>query len=295
MTKPKGTLIAIGGNERKNFANLDEKFQSDFGEGVILHDFNELAGGKGSRIEVITSASAIPEEVGNKYRDTFQKLGVKNVGILDIRDRKMANSPKTLKIIEEADAVLFSGGDQSKISNVFRDTKSHELLLHRYLNEKFVIAGTSAGAMVMSNEMITGGRNGIVLKRNDLKMGKGLGLLSETIIDSHFIRRARFGRLAEAVAVHPKKLGIGLGEDTGIIITEGDVCEIIGSGMVIFFDGSGLEYNQSQNLKKHIPISLSNLCVHILAPKDKFYIREKRVEIHFNPQNYREELTPELD
>ena len=147
----------------------------------------------------------------------------------------------------------------------------------------------------MSNEMITGGRNGIVLKRNDLKMGKGLGLLSETIIDSHFIRRARFGRLAEAVAVHPDKLGIGLGEDTGIIITEGNVCEIIGSGMVIFFDGSGLEYNQSQNLKKHIPISLSNLCVHILAPKDKYYIREKRVQVHFNPQNYREKLTPELD
>lgn len=290
MTKPKGTLIAIGGNERKNFTNLDERFQTDFGEGVILHDLNHLAGGLDSRIEVITSASSIPEEVGKKYSDTFKKLGVKNVGILDIRDRIMANSPETLKVIEEADAVLFSGGDQSKISKVFKDTKSHELLVDRYLNDKFVIAGTSAGAMVMSDEMITGGRNGNVLKRNDLKMGKGLALLSEAIIDSHFIRRARFGRLAEAVAVFPDKLGIGLGEDTGIIITDGDVCEIIGTGMVILFDGSELEYNQSQNLKKHIPISLSNLRVHILAPKDKYIISEKRAEIHFNPQNYQKTL-----
>jgi len=291
MNKPKGTLIAIGGNERKNFINLDEKFQSDFGEGVILQDLNQLAGGTESRIEVITSASAIPEEVGNKYRETFKKLGVKNVGILDIRDRKGANSPETLNIIKEADAVLFSGGDQSKISKVFKDTRSHELLRDRYLNDDFVIAGTSAGAMVMSDEMITGGRNGNVLKRNDLKMGQGLGLLNEAIIDSHFIRRARFGRLAEAVAVFPDKLGIGLGEDTGIIITEGNVCEIIGTGMVILFDGSELEYNQSQNLKKHIPISLSNLRVHILAPKDKYYIREKRAEIYFNPHNYQKTLT----
>ncbi|MDZ7755803.1 cyanophycinase [Rhodohalobacter sp.] len=291
MTKPKGTLIAIGGNEKKNFKNLDEEFQSDFGEGVILYDLSMLAGGPESRIEVITSASSIPEEVGNKYLDTFKKLGVENVGILDIRDRKMANSAETLRVIEDSDAVLFSGGDQSKISELIRGTRTYELLNDRYINDEFIIAGTSAGAMVMSDEMITGGRNGNVLKRNDLKMGKGLGLLSGAIIDSHFIRRARFGRLAEAVAVFPDKIGIGLGEDTGIIITEGDCCEIIGNGMVILFDGSELEYNESQNLKKYVPISLSNLRVHVLAPKDKYFISEKRAEIHFNPRNYQNELT----
>lgn len=290
MNKPKGTLIAIGGNEEKNFSNLDERFQTDFGEGVILHDINQHAGGPHSRIEVITSASAIPDEVGKKYRDTFKKLGVKNVGILDIHDRKMANSAETLKVIKDADAVLFSGGDQSKISRIIKDTRTHELLMDRYLNEEFIIAGTSAGAMVMADEMIAGGRNGNVLKRNDLKIGKGLGLLKEAIIDSHFIHRARFGRLAEAVALYPDKLGIGLGEDTGLIITEGDVCEIIGSGMVILFDGSNFDYNQSRNLKTHVPISLANLKVHILAPKDKYYIREKKAEIHYNPQNYKKEL-----
>lgn len=291
MTKPKGTLIAIGGNEEKNFSNLEERFQTDFGEGVILHDINKHAGGREARIEVITTASSIPNEVGNKYRDTFSKLGVKNVGILDIHDREMANSPDTLKFIEETDAVLFSGGDQSSISRVIKDTKTHELLLDRYLNEDFIIAGTSAGAMVMADEMITGGRNSNVLKKNDLKLGKGLGLLKETIIDSHFIRRGRFGRLAEAVALHPEKLGIGLGEDTGLIITKGNCCEIIGTGMVILFDGSNFDYNQSQNLKSHVPISLANLIVHILAPKDKYYIREKKADIHFEPRNYKKNLT----
>lgn len=289
--KPKGTLIAIGGNEAKKFNHIDERFQTDFGEGVILHDINKHAGGPDSRIEVITSASVIPEEVGKKYKETFKKLGVKNVGILDIRCREMANSPKTLKLIEDADAVLFSGGDQSKISQVIKDTKTHELLVDRYYNDEFVIAGTSAGAMVMSDEMISGGRNGNVLKRNDLKMGKGLGLLKSAIIDSHFIHRARFGRLAEAVALFPDKLGIGLGEDTGLVITEGNCCEIIGTGMVILFDGSNFEYNQSRNLKNHIPISLSNLKVHVLAPKDKYFIKEKRAEIFYNPKNYKKELT----
>ncbi|CAN5478154.1 cyanophycinase [soil metagenome] len=291
MNKPKGTLIAIGGNEKKKFKNLDERFQTDFGEGVILHDINKHAGGSESRIEVITSASAIPDEVGKKYRDTFKKLGVKNVGILDIRDRDMANSPKTIQVIKESDAVLFSGGDQSKISRIIKHTKSHELLEDRYLNEEFVIAGTSAGAMVMADEMIAGGRNGNVLKKNDIKMSKGLGLLKEAIIDSHFIHRGRFGRLAEAVALYPDKLGIGLGEDTGLIITEGNVCEIIGSGMVILFDGSKFDYNQSRKLKSHVPISLANLKVHVLAPKDKYYIREKKADIHYNPQNYMKELT----
>ncbi len=289
MIKPKGTLIAIGGNEQKEFTKRDEKFHPHFGEGFILQDIINHSGGPESRIEIITSASAIPEVVGDKYKETFKILGAENLGILDIRDHEMANDPNTLKRIEEADAVLFSGGDQSQISRFIKGTQTHELLNNRYVNEEFVIAGTSAGSVVMSDHMIAGGRNGTVLKKNDLKWGRGLGFMRDVIFDSHFIRRGRFGRLAEAVALHPDKLGVGLGEDTGIIISEGNVCEIIGSGMVVLFDGSNLDFNEYQNLRDYVPISLANLTVHILATEDKYFIKEKKAEIHYDERHHKED------
>jgi cyanophycinase len=287
MKTPKGTLIAIGGNEQKKFKKTDESFHSHFGEGFILQDIINNSKVSEPRIEVITSASEIPKIVGKKYKESFLRLGVDNVGILDIRDRKEADQSSTLDRISSADIILFSGGDQSKISRILKDTLTHQLICKRYQNEKFTIAGTSAGAVVMSEEMISGGRNGTIIRKNDLKMGKGLNLINEVIFDSHFIKRQRFGRLAEAVALHPDKLGVGLGEDTGVIIREGNILEIIGSGIVVIFDGSNLLYNQYGKLKNRIPISLANLTVHILATKDRYKIREKVARIHYDTRHHK--------
>lgn len=286
--KPKGTLIAIGGNVDKKF-KLDEKFHAEFGEGSILRTIIQEAGGIKSRIEVITSASDIPDVVGENYKEAFIELKAENVGILEIQSRNEADSPEVLKRLKETDALLFSGGDQSQLSRILKDTKACEIIRERYLNEKFVVAGTSAGAMVLSEEMIAGGKYSNNFRKNSVQMGKGLGLMDEIIFDTHFIRRGRFGRLGEAVALHPKKLGVGLGENTAMIITEGNCCEIIGTGMVILFDGSAFSHNRYHTLKDNVPISLGNLTVHILAPRDKYYIREKKMEIHHNPRNHQEE------
>lgn len=291
MNTPKGTLIAIGGNEQKKLKKTDESFQSTFGEGFILQDIINNTEVSKPRIEVITSASEIPEIVGKKYKETFLRLGVDNVGILDIRNRDEADKSSNLDRISSSDIVLFSGGDQSKISRIIKDTLTHQLLCNRYQNEKFTIAGTSAGAVVMSEEMISGGRNGTILRKDDLKMGKGLGLIYEVIFDSHFIKRHRFGRLAEAVARHPDKLGVGLGEDTGVIIREGNILEIIGSGMVVIFDGSNLDHNQYGKLKNRIPVSLANLTLHILATQDRYNIREKVARIHYDTRHHKPEVT----
>jgi cyanophycinase len=290
MKTPKGTLIAIGGNEQKKFKITDESFQSNFGEGFILQDIINNSENSKPRIEVITSASEIPEIVGQKYQESFLMLGVDNVGVLDIRDRDEADKSSILDRISRADIVLFSGGDQSKVSRIIKDTLTHQLICKRYQNEKFTIAGTSAGAAVMSEEMISGGRNGTIIRKNDLKMGKGLGLISDVIFDSHFIKRHRFGRLAEAVALHADKLGVGLGEDTGVIIREGNILEIIGSGIVVIFDGSNLNYNQYGKLKNRIPISLANLTVHILATQDRYNIREKIARIHYDTRHHKPEV-----
>lgn len=290
MKTPKGTLIAIGGNEQKKFKRTDESFHSNFGEGFILQEIINNSEASKPRIEVITSASKIPEIVGKKYIETFSMLGVDNVGILDIRDRSEADSSSNLERIGSSDIILFSGGDQSKISRVIKDSLAHQLIFKRYLNEKFTVAGTSAGAVVMAGEMISGGRNGTILRKNDLKMGKGLGLIDEVIFDSHFIKRHRFGRLAEAVARYPDKLGVGLGEDTGVVIRDGNVFEIIGSGMVVIFDGSNLIDNQYDKLKHRIPVSLANLKVHILATQDRYDIREKIAGIHYDTRHHKPEV-----
>lgn len=288
MNTPKGTLIAIGGNEQKSFKKTDESFHPQFGEGFILQDIINNSEVANPRIEVITSASEIPEIVGEKYKESFLRLDVENVGILDIRDRDEADLSSTLERINSSDIILFSGGDQSKISRILIDTLTHQLIRKRYQHEKFTIAGTSAGAVVMSDEMISGGRNGTIIRKNDLKTGKGLGLIPEIIFDSHFIKRHRFGRLAEAVALHPDKVGVGLGEDTGVIIREGNILEIIGSGIVVIFDGSKLNYNQYGKLKNRIPISLANLTVHILATEDRYNIREKLARIHYDTRHHDE-------
>lgn len=290
MNTPKGTLIAIGGNEQKRFTKTDERFHPDFGEGFILQDIITNSEVSDPRIEVITSASEIPMIVGEKYKESFLRLGMDNVGILDIRNRDEADKSSILDRIGSSDIILFSGGDQRKLSQIIKDTLTHQLLRERYHNEKFTIAGTSAGAVVMSEEMISGGRNGTIIRKNDLKMGKGLGLISEIIFDSHFIKRQRFGRLSEAVALHPDKLGVGLGEDTAVIVKEGNILEIIGSGIVVIFDGSNLIYNQYDKLKSRIPISLSNLTVHILATQDRYNIREKVAEIHYDTKHHKPEV-----
>jgi cyanophycinase len=286
MKTPKGTLIAIGGNEQKKFKRTEEGFQSHFGEGFILQDIINNSEVSKPRIEVITSASEIPEIVGQKYKESFFRLGVENIGILDIRDRNDADQSSTLDRISSSDIIMFSGGNQSKISRIIKDTLAHQLIRKRYQNEKCTIAGTSAGAVCMSEEMISGGRNGTILRKNDLKMGKGLGLISEVIFDSHFIKRHRFGRLAEAVAMHPDKVGVGLGEDTGVIIREGNILEIIGSGMVVIFDGSNLDHNQYGKLKDRIPVSLANLTLHILATQDRYNIRERIAGIHYDTRHH---------
>ena len=275
---PKGILIAIGGNEDKGLDN-DERFGVDFIEDGILSHVVEKAGGVNARIEVITTASSIPEEVGRGYSKAFAKLDCTNIGMLHVKNKKQASSADTLDKIRNADALMFSGGDQSRLSKIFRKSKALEIINSRYQNEEFVIAGTSAGAVAMSKTMICGGSTAFSMLKGAVKMGTGLGFLENVIFDSHFIRRGRFGRLTEAVADYPEKLGIGLGEDTGLIIREGNHCQTIGSGMVILFDGTQFSHNNAKVLAEGTPMSIGHMIVNVLANNDKFYIKEKKLEI----------------
>jgi len=271
---PKGKLIAIGGNEDKGFGTT-ESYALDFVEDGILSHVVALGGGPESNIEIIPTASSIPKEVGQNYIRAFAKLGCESVRVLNIRSKKKADHSDYLDRIKNADIVMFSGGDQRRLSKVFGGTKFLSILHERYMNEPIVIAGTSAGAVGMSETMVYGGSAAYAMLKGAVKLMTGMAFVNQVIFDSHFIVRGRFGRLAEAVALHPDKLGVGLGEDTGVIISEGNKFQVIGSGMVIVFDPSHMTHNTVNILEKGTPISIGNLTVHILANGDEFLIDEK--------------------
>ena len=274
----KGTLIPIGGNEDKG-ANESESYSLEFvEEGILSHVVRE-SGGEDALIVVIPTASSIPIEVGENYIQAFHKLGCNNVKVLDIRNRMDAEEPENLKWIEKADCVMFSGGDQSKIVDKIGNTKMHSMLSNRFVNEDFVIAGTSAGAMCMSKEMVSGGSNTEALYKGAVRMREGMNFIPELIIDTHFVRRGRFGRLAESVAKFPGLMGVGLAEDTGLIIKKCNEFTVIGSGMVILFDPSHLTHNNEKILEEGTPMSMGNLIVHILSNSDQFKIDQRKIEI----------------
>jgi len=271
----KGVLIPIGGNEDKGEGKEDLGFIKD----SILSKIVKESGGTDAKIVVIPTASQIPDEVGQNYLEAFDSLGCKNVKVLDIRSREDAEKAKSIELIKEADCIMFSGGDQSRIVKFIGKTKIHQILHERYINEPVVIAGTSAGAMCMSSEMISSGSSTESLIKGSVKMKKGMDFMPGLIIDSHFIKRGRFGRLSEAVARHPKLLGVGLAENTGIIIRNRNQCKVIGSGMVIVFDGRNLEHNNFKILEKDTPMTMTNLKVHVLANSDSYELSTHKVSV----------------
>jgi cyanophycinase len=281
MQFAKGKLIAIGGAEDKG-TDLEtgqiQRNNLNFFELGILRRIVEEAGGVLSRIEVITTASMIPYEVGDNYLDAFGKIGCTNIGLMHIRNRADVTDQDYQQRIEQCDAVMFSGGNQMRLSSTFGGTKFLKTIEERYLtDEHFIIAGTSAGAMAMSNTMIYEGNAAKAHLKGEVKLTTGLAFVDNVIIDSHFEKRGRFGRLAQAVATNPACIGIGLGEDTGMIITEGgNKMEAVGSGCVIVIDGHDIKYTNIADIPDGSPYSIENLKVHICEQGNGFLVSERK-------------------
>lgn len=280
MSLPKGKLIAIGGAEDKG-TDLEKgeinRNNLNFFELGILNRIVKESGGTSAKIEVITTASMIPYEVGENYIDAFGKIGCVNINVMHIRNRADALNGEYLERITRCDTVMFSGGNQLRLSSTFGGTKFLAILLERYQNEPgFTIAGTSAGAMAMSNTMIYEGNASRAHLKGEVKITTGLGYIDDVIIDSHFEKRGRFTRLAQAVATNPSCIGIGLGEDTGMLITEGNKMEAIGSGCVIIVDGHDIRYSNIADIPDGNPYSIDNLRVHICEKGNGYLVKERQ-------------------
>ncbi len=275
---PLGHLVAVGGAEDKGTdleKGILQRNRLNFFELGILKNIVSLIGADGPSVEVITTASSIPDEVAQNYKDAFEKLGCMNVGHMRIRNREDASLPEYFERLKACNCVMFSGGNQLRLSSIFGGTNFLDLLKQRYQEGSFLIAGTSAGAMAMSNTMIYEGSAALANLKGEVKITTGLGLLQNVIIDTHFDQRGRFNRLAQAVAAQPGAIGIGLGEDTGVVVSEGRELKAIGSGSVVIIDGKKIEHNNIADIEFGMPISVENIIVHIMSKGDMYNLETR--------------------
>lgn len=271
---PKGYLVSVGGAEDKGTdleKGIIDRNRLAFFELGILHNIVSLIRlHEEPRVEVITTASMIPDEVAHNYKEAFRKLNCNNVDHLRIRNREDVLNPDYIERIRKCNCVMFSGGNQLRLSSIFGGTDILSLIRKRYAEEHFVIAGTSAGAMAMSNTMIYEGNADKAHLKGEVKITTGLGFMQDVVIDSHFDKRGRFNRLAQAVAAQPGALGIGLGEDTGVVVKNGVELQVIGSGSVVIIDGKYIDYNNIADVGFGHPISIENIVVHMMSKGDRF-------------------------
>ena len=252
-TIPKGTLVAIGGNEDK---------ENDL---EILRVTIEVSGKENPSIALITSASSEPEVMEEHYRGAFERIGVGEIHHLDIKTREEAMNGDNVAIVREADIIFFTGGDQLRITSILGGSPLLREVKRRYFEEGCVVAGTSAGASALAETMIYEGESSEALRKGTVQMSTGIGLVRKVIIDSHFIIRGRFSRLMTTVTSNPGTIGLGLGEDTGVIIRDGHLLEAIGNGLIVIFDGRHIAQSNITDIEIGQAIAVQNVIVHTLV------------------------------
>ncbi len=283
--RPVGKLMIIGGAVNKgSFTETEydqnvEKNLNFFERGILRKIIDESRLKENSVIEVITTASQIPQIVGPEYKRAFEFLGAKTVNILDIQNREQANSDAIVARANAADVVMFTGGDQLRLTSILGGTRFHEAILLKYQEQNFIYAGTSAGAAAASENMIYQGSSSEALLKGEIKTTQGLGFIENVIVDTHFVQRGRIGRLFQAVVNNPRTLGIGLGEDTGLYIHE-DRMTAIGSGLVILVDGRFIKDTNLTKIELGQPISIDNLTVHVMSQNDSYDLKTKDLKIN---------------
>lgn len=256
-----GKLMIIGGAEDKE------------GECKILKRFVQEAGGRESKLTVLTVATEYPQQVGMEYQQLFLRLGARQVEVLDVSDRTRANSEGLAQQLGQSSGVFFTGGDQLRITGLIGGTLLGRML-HQLYEQGVIIAGTSAGASVMSDTMIVGGEAGTP-KKNTITMAPGLGLLRSVVVDQHFAQRGRIGRLLAAVAQNPYVLGIGIDEDTAILLGADAQFTVVGSQTVTVIDASSSRATNVSEISPGQSLVLTPVLMHVLSDGYSFSLKRR--------------------
>jgi cyanophycinase len=253
----KGKLIIIGGHENRT------------GQGEILELVAQEAKRRKGDLVITTVATNVPDELIDEYVPLFKNLGIQEPKVLDIRNREQAFAQETISILDDATIVFFTGGDQLRITSQLGDSPVFQRLQEIY-HKGGTIVGTSAGAAVLPDTMLISGASDKSSEVSALGMAPGLGLIDNVVIDSHFAERGRMGRLLGAVSQNPKNLGLGIDEDTAIVVKQGKFFDVIGSGAVYVVDGSEICYSSLSEENAQGIISIFNVKLHVLGKGDCF-------------------------
>ena len=263
--KHQKNLFLIGGNE-------DRK-----PKGELLSHFISLCG-QSPHIIVISGASAVPEQVANDYHDIFLKMGASRVDRILFQDRKDGVHKENFDLLEKADGIFITGGNQVKLVGTMGGTPFHKNLVDKISNG-LVYGGTSAGASIVSRIMIAGGRGSFNPRKNTVKISGGLGILDGVIIDQHFRERNRLYRLATAVSTNPGELAIGIDENTALHIGDDHLCQVYGSNSVTVLDGEEMEYTAFSETSGSDPITMCGMKFHVLTKGFGYDLKKRAPDI----------------
>ena len=256
-----GSVIIIGGAEDK------------VRDRVILNRFASLAGGRDATVAVISTASSLGAEAGERYRQVFADLGIERVRPLHAITRPQANDEGAARVVKDATGIFLTGGNQLRLSSTIGGTRLADAILDRFRHGA-VIAGTSAGASAMSSHMIAFGASGATPKHRMAQIAAGLGVLPGVIVDQHFQQRNRLGRLLSLIAQNPSLLGLGVDEDTAGVVGPDHIMEVIGRGSITVVDGSRSE-TDAWEVHGHRPLMISGVVLHSLPSGYRFDLRRR--------------------
>ncbi|MEL6383602.1 MAG: cyanophycinase [Cyanobacteria bacterium J06626_18] len=258
-------IMAIGGAEDK------------VGSCTILTTFFHSAGGTKAAIGIVPCASQEPSVVGDRYRRIFTQMGARDIQVLDIRCPHECDEDHWLKLLDDCTGIFLSGGDQVRLFTFLNDSTFMRVIKERLQMGTLVLAGTSAGAAVMGEKMISGGSSGESPNRSLVDLMDGLGIIPELLVDQHFHNRNRMARLMSAIAAHPDKLGIGIDEDTSAAFKGDGTFQVLGKGTVTIIDPRELTHTNYRVSDATSPLSLHDLRVHILSHGDRYDYKQRSV------------------
>lgn len=274
-----GPLVIIGGAEDKQ------------GECRILREFLRLGGGREAKVLVMTVATELPIEVGMDYVEVFKKLGAKDVRTFDVSSREAANRDSAVEFVRDATCIFFTGGDQLRITKLLGGTRI-DAAIHDALRSGTPLGGTSAGASMMSSTMIVDGEAETNPRICVVNMAPGMEFMEGAVIDQHFAQRGRLGRLVSAVAQYPHHLGLGIDEDTAVIV-EGRHFRVLGRGAVSVVDAGSMTHSNLDSVGENESLALCGVQLNILPDGYGFDLRSRTAITDWDEweANHNKELT----
>ena len=257
----RNSILVIGGAEDKVHGK------------EILSSFWHCAGETSAIIGIIPSASREPSIIGERYTKIFRDMGVKELKVLDVRDRDQGGDRGYKEFVDRCTGIFMTGGDQLRLCGLLADTPLMDRIKDRVKRGEISLAGTSAGAAVMGHHMIAGGSSGESPNRALVDMAMGLGFIPEVIVDQHFHNRNRMARLLSCISGHSERLGIGIDEDTCAVFDQEGSLQVLGKGTVTIVDAQAMSYTNEGRVSAQDPLTLHNLRLHILGHSDRYNLK----------------------